>query len=87
MDGGCIFCKTGFQQVISLSSIETEFIAAYEADKNTLYIYSILDITSTLQDKTITHFKDNQGIFIMANECQHTKYTIHMDITYDALHD
>ena len=42
LTGGCILYKTKFQDAIALSSTEAEFIAAYDARKDSLYICPIL---------------------------------------------
>ena len=72
------------QDVVALSSTETEFIAACEAGKNSLFIRPILkDIDIDQQAATIIH-EDNQGAIAMANSGKPTKRTKHIDTKYFA---
>ena len=82
---GCIYYKIHFQPTVSLSSIEEEFIAAYEAAKAILYVRSILDDIGKPQDSATTLYEDNQGAPIMANSGKPTKRTRHMDTKYFAI--
>ena len=83
--GACVYYKTRFQTTVSLSSNKAEFIAAFEAAKVILYIWSILDDLGVPQDKATTLYEDNEGARLMAYCGQLTKRTRHMDTKHFAL--
>ena len=87
MAGGTIFYKTKFQDTISMSSTESELIAAVEAGKYILYLQSILEEIGLEQQDATVLFEDNQGALLMANAQQPTKRTRHMEIKHFALQD
>ena len=81
----CILYKNKYQDVITLSSTEAEFIAAYEAGKNSLYIRSILQDIGLPQDQATIIYEDNQGAIAMANSGRPTKRTKHIDTRHFAI--
>ena len=87
MAGGTIFYKTKFQDTVSMSSTEAEFIAAAEAGKYILYLRSILQEIGLEQQHATILFEDNQGALLMANAQRPTKRTRHMEIKHFALQD
>ena len=83
--GACIYYKTRFQAIISLSSTEAEFIAACEMGKVLLYVRSILEDIGVPQHEATTLYEDNEGARLMANCGQPTRRTRHMDTKYFAI--
>ena len=62
-----------------MCSTEAEFITAWDASKNCLYIRCILEDMNTPQNEGTIIYKDNQGDISMANACKPTKRTKHID--------
>ena len=84
---GTVLYKARFQETITLSSTEAEFIGAIEAGKYILYLRSILhDIGITQHEATIL-YEDNQGSLQMVQAQQPTKRTRHIDIKHFVLQD
>ena len=67
---GTILYKTSYQNTVALSSTGAEFIAAYNAAKNILYVCSILNDVGLPQKYATTLYKDNQGALLIANAGQ-----------------
>jgi hypothetical protein len=85
--GGTIFYKTKYQETVSLSSTEAEFIAASEAGKYILYIRTILKEIGLPQHLATILYEDNQGALLMANAQQPTKRTRHVETRHFAIQD
>ena len=85
MAGGTILYKTRFLDVIALSLTEAEFIAASDADKNNLYIRSILNDSSLEQEQATIIYEDNQRAIAIANLGKPTKLTKHIETRHFAL--
>ena len=66
----------------SLSSIETEYIAASIAAQEAIYLTSLLqDLCHPIQD-AVTIFQDNQGAIEMEKNPTSHRRTKHIDIRY-----
>jgi hypothetical protein len=85
--GGTIFYKTKYQETVSLSSTEAEFIAASEAGKYILYIRTILKEIGIPQKMATILYEDNQGALLMANAQQPTKRTRHVETRHFAIQE
>ena len=85
--GAAVLCKYRFQDTIVLSSTEAEFIAAVEAGKYILYLWSILNDIGLLQHGATVLYEDNKGSLLMASSQQPTKRTRHIDIKKIVLQD
>ena len=83
--GAAIHFKTKFQNVISHSSTEAEFIAACDAGKAALYLRSIFEDIGVPQEEATVLLEDNTGALLMANAKQPTRRTKHMDVKHFAL--
>jgi len=64
--GGTIFYKTKYQETVSQSSTESEFIAAAEAGRYILYIQTILEQIGIPQMAATSLYEDNQGALLIA---------------------
>eukprot|EP00804_Cyclotella_cryptica_P026704 CCRYP_007930-RA/>CCRYP_007930-RA protein AED:0.29 eAED:0.29 QI:0/0/0/1/0/0/2/0/219 len=83
--GDAIAYKTKLQVTVALSSTEAEFMAATDAGKMILFIWSILwDLGIPQQAATIL-YEDNDACTAMANKQKSTSRTRHRDIRYFAL--
>lgn len=85
--GGAIAYKSKYQDVITLSTTEAEFVMACDAAKMILFIRSILEDLGIPQSHATTLFEDNHGALLMANAQQPTRRTRHMDIKHFSLLD
>ena len=76
-----VIYRSCFQPAISQSSTEAELIAAAEADKLALYLWSMLNDLGISQSHATTLYEDNAAAIAMANAiCPTTQRTRHMDI-------
>ena len=85
--GAPVVYRSRFQPTISLSSTESEFIAAAEAGKLSLYLRSLLDQLGLEQVSATKLFEDNAAAIAMANAQRPTRRTRHVDIKHFALLD
>ena len=83
--GGTLFYKTKYQETVSLSSTEAEFMAATEAGKYILYIQTILKEIGLPQKLATILYEDNQGALLMANAQQPTKRTRQVETRHFAI--
>ncbi len=77
--------KTQFQDTVTTSSTESEFMAAYELGKALLYVRSILWDLIVPQEAASRLYEDNDACTAMANTQIPTSRTRHMDIRYHVL--
>ena len=85
--GAPVVYRSRFQPTISLSSTKSEFVAASEAGKLSLYLRSILTQLGLEPDNATTLYKDNAAAIAMANAQRPTCRTRHLDIKHFALLD
>ena len=87
MAGAPIVYKSRFQTTVSLSSTESEFIAASDAGKLTLYVRGILDSLDLPQTSATHLYEDNEAAIAMANSSKPTRRTRHVELRHFALLD
>ena len=85
--GSPVLYRSRYQPTVSLSSTESEFIAAAEAGKMALYIQSLLNEIGIEQTDATKLYEDNAGAISMANVQRPTRRTPHLDIRHFALLD
>ena len=85
--GGTLFYKTKYQETVSLSSTEAEFMAATEAGKYILYIRTILKDIGLPQKMATILYEDNQGALLMANAQQPAKRTRQVETRHFAIQE
>ena len=85
--GGAIAYKSKYQEVITLSTTEAEFVAICDAAKIILFFCSILEDLEIPQEHATVMFEDNAGALIMANAQQLMRCTRNMDIKHFSLLD
>ena len=83
--GAAIHYKTKFQNIVSHSSTEAEFIAACDAAKVALYLRSIFEDIGIPQEEATVILEDNTGALMMANAKQPTRRTKHMEVKHFAI--
>ena len=82
-----VIYRSCFQPAISQSSTEAELIAAAEADKLALYLWSMLNDLGISQSHATTLYEDNAAAIAMANASRPTQRTRHMEIKHFVLLD
>jgi hypothetical protein len=85
--GGTIGYKTKYQPFIAHSSMEAEFVAAYDKAKMILFLRSLLHEVGIEQQCASILFEDNNGALMMANVQQPRQRTHYMDIKHFAVFD
>jgi hypothetical protein len=78
--GGTIAYKTKFQQTVAGSTMEAEFIAAYDTGKMILFIQRVLWDLNVPQEAATVLYEDNNAATAMENAQKLTPCTQHMDI-------
>ncbi len=80
--GGAVSWSTKKQEIVSLSTTESKYIAAMYATKEALWLRSlILQLFSVTLDAT-TLFSDNQSAIALAKEHQYYTRMKHIDIRF-----
>ena len=75
------------QPSISTSSTKAEFLAASDAGKTALYIWSVLADLQIPQTLPTILYEDNRGAYLIASARQPTKHSRHIDICLFAIQD
>ncbi len=83
--GGTIAYKTKFQPTVTVLSMETEFMAAYDTGKMILFVCSILWDLTIPQGAVTVLYEDNDACTAMGNAQKPTLCTQHIDIKYFAI--
>jgi hypothetical protein len=82
LNGGAVSWSTKRQEIISLSTTESEYIAATYASKEALWLRSLI---TQLFDTTLaptTLFSDNQSAIALTKDHQYHARTKHIDIRF-----
>jgi hypothetical protein len=83
LNGGAVSKK---QEVVSLSTTESEYIAATHAAKEALWLRSLLSqIFGPYRDAT-TLFSDNQSAIALTQDHQYHARTKHIDVQFHFIH-
>ena len=80
--GAPIVYKSRYQPTVSLSSTESEFIAASEAGKLSLYVRSLLDNLNCTQSSAKKLYEDNNAAIAMANSRKPTRQNRHVELRH-----
>jgi len=80
--GGAVSWSAKRQEVVSLSTTESEYVAATSATKEALWLRSLItQLFSTTLDAT-TLFSDNQSAIALTKDHQYHAHTKHIDIQF-----
>ena len=82
LHGGAVSWTTKHQEIISLSTTESEYIAATYAAKEALWLQSLI---SQLFDTTLEAtmlFLDNQSAIVLTKDHQYHARTKHIDVRF-----
>src|ERR1700678_272432 len=74
------------QEIISLSTMESKYVAAVYAAKEALWLRSLISQLFGIELTTTTLFSDNQSAIALTKEHQYHARTKHIDIRFHFLH-
>ena len=82
IDGGAVSWSSKRQEIISLSTTESEYVAATHGMKEALWLRSLLsEVFRGFKDAT-TLFSDNQSAITLTRDHQYHTRTKHIDVRY-----
>jgi len=82
IDGGAVSWNTKRQEIVSLSTTESEYIAATHAAKEALWLRSLIAQLFKPFDHVTTLFSDNQSAIALAKDHQYHARTKHIDVRF-----
>ncbi|KAJ8456406.1 hypothetical protein ONZ45_g18732 [Pleurotus djamor] len=82
MNGGAVSWAAKRQEIVSLSTTESEYIAATHAAKEALWLRSFISQVLDIDLTTTTLYSDNQSAIALAKDNQYHARTKHIDIRY-----
>ncbi|OJT10145.1 Copia protein [Trametes pubescens] len=86
IDGGTVSWSSKCQELISLSTTESEYVAVTHAAKEALWLCSLIGQVFTPFIDPITLNSDNQSAITLAHDNQYHAHTKHIDIRYHFIH-
>ena len=82
IDGGAVSWSSKKQEIVSLSTTESEYVAATHGMKEALWLRNLLaEVFEPLADAT-TLFSDNQSAIALTRDHQFHVRTKHIDVRY-----
>ena len=81
-NGGAVSWNTKRQNVISLSTTESEYIAATQAAKEALWLHSLIGQLFEPLTEPTTLFSDNQSAIALSKDHQYHAWTKHIDVRF-----
>jgi hypothetical protein len=85
VNGGAVSWSAKRQEIISLSTTESEYVAAVHAAKEALWLRSLISSLFGIEIPTTTLFSDNQSAIALTKEHQYHARTKHIDIRFHFL--
>jgi hypothetical protein len=82
IDGGAVSWSSRRQEIVSLSTTESEYVAATHAAKETLWLRSLIKEILAPLDEPTTLFSDNQSAIALAHDHQYHARSKHIDVRY-----
>ena len=84
VDGGAVSWSTKRQEIVSLSTTESEYVAATHAAKEALWLHSLIGqvFGPVPLDTATTLFSDNQSAIALSKDHQYHACTKHIDIRF-----
>jgi hypothetical protein len=80
LNGAAISWRSKQQATVSLSSAESEFIAASQCGQEVVYLREILKGFGAEQDNCTRVFEDNQACIAMSENTVHRERSRHIDV-------
>ena len=82
IDGGAVSWSSKHQEIVSLSTTESEYVAATHGMKEALWLRSLLsEVFDPIKPPT-TLFSDNQSAIALTHDHQYHSCTKHIDVRY-----
>src|SRR6266404_452015 len=82
IDGGAVSWSSKKQEIVSLSTMESEYVAATHGMKEAIWLQNLLAEAFQPFDDVTTLFSDNQLAITLARDHQFHACTKHIDIRY-----
>jgi hypothetical protein len=82
LNGGAVSWACKKQEIVSLSTTESEYIAATHAAKEALWLHSLLSQIFGPPRDTITLFSDNQSAIALTQDHQYHAQMKHIDVRF-----
>ena len=82
IDGGAVSWSSKKQEIISLSTTESEYVTATHATKEALWLRSLIAEVFSPVDGAITLFSDNQSAIALAKDHQYHARTKHINVHF-----
>ena len=82
LHGGAVSWSAKRQEIVSLSTTESEYVAATNATKEALWLRSLLSQLFATDFKPMTLFSDNQSAIALTKDHQYHARTKHIDIQF-----
>ena len=82
INGGAVSWSAKRQSIISLSTTESEYVAAAHAAKEALWLRSLIKQLFDEKLSPTTMFSDNQSAIALAKDHQYHAQTKHIDVCY-----
>ena len=86
IDSGAVSWASKKQEIILLSTTESEYVATTHATKEALWLRSFIGEVLAPLDVPITLFSDNQSAIALAKDHQYHAHTKHIDICFHFIH-
>jgi transposase InsO family protein len=82
IDGGAVSWSSKRQEIVSLSTTESEYVAATHAAKEALWLRSFIGQLFAPLPEPVTLFSDNQSAIALTKDHQYHARTKHIDIRF-----
>ena len=86
IDGGAVSWSSKKQEIVSLSTTESKYIAATHAAKEALWLHSLISELFAPLAQPVTLFSDNQSAIALAKDHQYHARTKHIDVCFHFIH-
>ena len=86
LHGGAVLWSAKWQEIISLSTTESEYVAATHAAKEALWLHSLITQLFSVNLDPTTLFSDNQSVITLTQDHQYHARTKHIDIQFHFIH-
>ncbi len=82
IDGGAVSWSSKWQEIVSLSTTESEYVVATHGMKEGLWLRSLLSKIFGPLSNPLTLFSDNQAAITLTRDHQYHTRTKHIDVRY-----
>ena len=82
IDGGAVSWSSKKQEIVSLSTTESEYVAVTHATKEALWLHSLIAEVFSPVKGPITLFSDNQSAIVLVKDHQYHAHTKHTDVHF-----